>query len=181
VQLSTHRHLADHDEQLWGLYQRSFEELRAAAVQRHLMTHSEFRAVMTDDRVDKFVVTDDAGRVGAMATMTNELDAVPLIAPEYFAARWPLLYDEKRVWYVGFVAVDPDHQNAHAMAGLIGRMCAEVGRGSGVICVDICRYREAASRLSEVIERQANRFTPGVTRVELDAQLYWGYEFPAGA
>ncbi len=178
MELSVHRFLPDADNALWGLYERAFDELRAEAVQRHLMTHSEFVQVMEDGRIDKLLVTDDAGRVGAMATMTNELDAVPLIEPEYFARRWPELYGDKRVWYVGFVAVDPEHQNAHAMARLIGRMCAEVGDDSGVICVDICRHREAVSKLSEVIERQANRFTPGVTRIDLDAQVFWAYEFP---
>jgi hypothetical protein len=176
--LTVHRALADSGEALWGLYERAFDELRGAAVQRHLMTHGEFRQVMDDERVDKLVVTDDDGQVGALATMTNELDAVPLVEPQYFARRWPDLYRDKRVWYVGFVAVDPEHQNAHAMATLIGRMCGAVGDGKGVICVDICRHREAVSKLSETIERQANRITPGVTRIDLDAQVYWGYEFP---
>lgn len=179
MQLTTYTRLDDTDDRYWALYERAFDELRSAAVQRHLMTRAEFRAGLADERVLKLVVTDDEGRTGAMATMTNALDAVPLISPEYFARRWPALYAEKRVWYVSFVAVDPGHQNAGAMARLIGRMLEEFGGGSGLICVDICRYREQASRLSEVIERQANRVLPGVKRIDLDAQVYWGYEYSA--
>jgi hypothetical protein len=179
LQLTTHTRLDDPDDGFWRLYECAFEELRATAVQRHLMTRDEFHAVMAEERILKLVVTDENGRPGALATITNALDAVPLIAPEFFARRWPTLYAENRVWYVSFVAVEPGHQNAGAMARLIRRMCDELGGRSGLICVDICRYREQASRLSEVIERQANRALPGMTRINLDAQTYWGYEYSA--
>jgi ribosomal protein S18 acetylase RimI-like enzyme len=179
LELTTCTHLDDPGDRLWGLYLRAFEELRSAAVQRHLMNEGEFRAVLADERILKLVVTDDEGRTGGMATMTNVLHAVPLIAPEYFERKYPVLYAQNRVWYVSFVAVDPDHQSAGAMARLIGRMLEELGGRSGLICVDICRYRETASRLSEVIERQANRVMPGIKRIDLDAQVYWGYEYSA--
>jgi hypothetical protein len=182
VQLAVVGTLSDPEGELWGLYQRAFDDLRVLAVQRHIMIRDEFDAVMADERVDKYVVTDADGTVAALATMTNELTAVPLISPEYFAHRWPDLYTKQRVWYVGFVAVEPAFQAQGVMQRIIDRMCAEVdGDAGGVICLDVCEYRETAQRLPTAIEGQANRSTPGITRIRLDAQVYWGYEFPTPA
>ncbi len=52
-------------EDCWALYLLAFEELRTAAVQRHVMLRAEFDAVLTDGRVTKYVAVDEAagGRV----------------------------------------------------------------------------------------------------------------------
>ena len=169
-------------EAAWRLYGRAFDDLRVLAVQRHIMHRPEFDALMADDRVNKYLVTDDDGALAAVATMTNDLFAVPLISPEYFEHRWPLLYAKRRVWYVSFVAVDPAYQNRGVMQLVVDRMCTEpTGEEGGVICLDACEYRETAQHLPAAIERQANRTSPGVTRVRLDSQVYWGYEFPTPA
>jgi GNAT superfamily N-acetyltransferase len=173
--------LDDGSGELWDLYQRAFDDLRSLAVQRHLMTSDEFLEVMADPRVIKYVISDsERGRLGALATMTNHLAAVPLISPDYFSRRWPELYAEARIWYVSFVAVDPDYQGTGAMAAMIGRMCQEIGDSGGVICVDICEH-ETRQRLSTAIEQLGNTYSPGVRRIRMDAQVYWAYEFPTPA
>ena len=172
----------DPDGELWGLYCRAFDDLRVRAVQRHLMVREEFDLLMADERVDKYVATSEGGTVVGLATMTNELAAMPLVSPEYFAHRWPDLYARRRVWYVGFVAVEPHHQAAGVMGRIIDRMGTEVDvTVGGVICVDISEHRELVQRLPTAIEAQARRSAPGITAVRLDAQVYWGYEFPTPA
>jgi hypothetical protein len=169
-------------DEAWELYGRAFDDLRALAVQRHVMYRHEFTGLLADERIAKYLVTADDGRLAALATMTNDLDAVPLISPEFFERRWPLLYAKKRVWYVPFVAVHPDHQAGGVMARIIDRMCVEpAGEEGGVICLDVCEHRETSQRLPMAIEGQANRTLPGITRVRLDAQVFWGYEFPTPA
>jgi GNAT superfamily N-acetyltransferase len=181
VDLFIHRTLEDTSGQFWGLYESAFADLRAVAVQRHLMTPEEFTQVLEDERVIKYVISDAGrGRIGALATMTNDLPAVPLISPDYFQRRYPELFAESRIWYVSFVAVHPDYQGTGAMAQMIGRMCQEVGDSGGVICVDICEH-ETRQRLSTAIEQLGNTYTPGVRRTRLDAQVYWAYEFPTPA
>ena len=88
----------------WELYEGAFGELRSLAVQRHLMYQSEFDDVLLDSRIQKYLCLDDDGRLCGLSTYTNDLFAMPLIAPEYFARRWPELYHENKVWYCGFVA-----------------------------------------------------------------------------
>jgi hypothetical protein len=182
VHLTVHPKIDDSSGQYWNLYQRAFDDLRGVAVQRHLMYENEFAAVAADDRVAKYVVTDSQrGRVAALATMTNDLNAVPLISPEYFAQHWATLYQARKIWYVSFVAVEPDYQGTGAMGLLIGRMCQEVGSDGGVICVDICEHNETRHRLPTAIGALANTYTPGVNRKRLDAQVFWAYEFPTPA
>src|SRR5690348_4815073 len=96
-------------DRAWSLYLKAFEELKTVAVQRHVMHRAEFDAVMADERVWKYRATgpDDPDVVTALATVTNDLPAMPLISPEYFAHRWPQLYAEARIWYLGFFAIDP--------------------------------------------------------------------------
>ena len=188
MHLAVVRTVDDESDEFWDLYQRAFDDLRVLAVQRHVMNRAEFHAIMADERVEKFVVTDDAGHVVALATMTNDLPVLPLISPDYFEHHWPELYAAGRIWYVSFVAVDPVHHNTGVMNRIIDRMCKEAENGEpndtgvgGVICVDICEYREFEQKLPTAIERQAGRHTPGVQRQRLDAQVYWAYEFPTPA
>ncbi|GLY17780.1 GNAT family N-acetyltransferase [Kineosporia rhizophila] len=170
--------LEDADGSYWKLYENAFDDLRSLAVQRHLMLRPEFEELMQDKRVTKYAIRDEErGRVAALATATNELDAVHLISPEYFERRWPELYAQKRIWYVSFVAVEPDYQGTGAMTQLIEMVCRDAGASSGLICLDICEH-ETRERLATAIEQLARTYLPGVRRERLDAQVYWAYTFP---
>jgi hypothetical protein len=94
-------------QSLWELYSDAFKDLNSLAVQRHLMYRNEFDEVMRDQRVQKYLCLDDDGTLYGLSTYTNDLAAVPLIAPEYFERHWPDHYAARKIWYIGFVAVDP--------------------------------------------------------------------------
>ena len=64
---------------------------------------------MLDPRVTKLMLAA-AGRLGGLSTMTNDLDAAPLISRDYFRHRRPERYERRTVWCVGFVATHPDHR-----------------------------------------------------------------------
>lgn len=170
--------IEDSNREHWDLYESAFQDLRSQAVQRHLMNDAEFKELMLDARVTKYVVRDPAtGRPAALATLTNDLAAVPLVSPEYFARHWPELYAQGRVWYVGFVAVEPEYQGSPAMGHLIERLCADVSAAEGMFVLDICEHR-SRRLLAAGIERIAGQHLPGLRRTRLDAQVFWGYEFP---
>ena len=76
-------------EQAWKLYREAFDPLRHTAVQRHVMYDDEFDAVMADARVDKYLIYDDEGTLQGLGTITNMIESMPLVSPEYFATRWP--------------------------------------------------------------------------------------------
>jgi GNAT superfamily N-acetyltransferase len=170
-------------EPLWLLHEKAFANLRINAAQAHQLDRTCFEAILDDERVGKYLVLDDnrGSQPCGIATLTNDLGAVPLISPDYFAHRWPDYHRRHLIWYVGFLAVHPDYQGTGAIGALIGRMCQEAADSGGVIAADICEYNEVTMRLPIAIARLARTYAPGVTPHRLDAQVYWGFEFPEPA
>ncbi|HYT09774.1 MAG TPA: hypothetical protein VEL73_03855 [Mycobacteriales bacterium] len=171
----------DAEEACWRLYTEAFDRLRTAAAQRHVMLRGEFEDVLRDERVTKYVAVDPAHdrRICGLATVTNDLCAVPLVSPDFFAHRWPALYARRRIWYVGFVAIHPDYQRGTLFAEIIadiGRMVAAAG---GVAAMDVCRRTDEQLHLPRAVGRFLEFLVPGTRGVRLDEQTYWAYEFPA--
>jgi hypothetical protein len=171
--------LEDDNREYWSLYQDAFQTLRAEAVQRHLMFDTEFKELMADPRVTKYLVRDEVkNQPVALTTLTNDLDAVPLISPDYFAHKYPELFAQKQIWYNSFVAVAPEYQGSQAMSLLIERLCQDIDTVGGMFVLDICEHK-SRRLLAMGVERMAGRHLPGLQRTRLDAQVFWGYEFPA--
>ena len=164
-------------ERGWRLYETSFEELRTAAVQRHVMYRDEFDEVMADERVDKYVGATPDHDVVALATFTNQLESMPLISPDYFAKRWPEHYAEGRVWYLGFIAIHPDHRGTGVFESVIEELWRPVRANSGVAALDMCGRNEAIG-LPDAITRTLGSLTPDVVTTALDQQSYWSFELP---
>jgi hypothetical protein len=166
-------------EDLWKLYYEAFRELNALAVQRHLMYRHEFVDVMLDNRVQKYLYFDDDGALCGLSTYTNDLDAVPLISPQYFERRWPQHYAERRIWYVLFVAVK-DGAPVRAFAELIEAM-HRTSSVHGITALDICRVTDEVRHLPRAVRVLLHRLSGNVRMERLDEQSYWLYEFPNAA
>jgi len=166
-------------EACWSFYDRAFEALRIRAAQRHALTRDEFDDQMVDGRVTKHIVYDaeHLGKPVGMTTLTNDLKAVPLISPEFYEARWPTFYAEQQIWYVGFLAIDPDYHGTGVLAQMIGSMCAIIPPHGGVIAADICQFNEESLMLPDTFARLAGTFVRQPEKQRLDAQTFWGYEF----
>ena len=168
-------------DEMWRLYTDAFEELRCTAVQRHVMDRADFDGLMRDRRVVKYRAVDPAGDGGAcaLATLTNDLDAVPLVSPEYFQRRWPAHFAEGRIWYVGFVAIHPRHRGTGVFDDVVLAMCRVVSARRGVAVLDVCRRNEEIYALPQAIHRLLAHRSGAVATEREDTQSYWSYEFPA--
>jgi ribosomal protein S18 acetylase RimI-like enzyme len=174
MQLETHEVIeGDTVDTLFDLYLRAFDSLRTTAAAQHMMTLDYFADVLADKRVTKHLVTD--------LERNNDLTAYPYVSPDYFAHRWPEEYAQGRVWYVGFLAVDPDYQGTGAVAHLVGSICQAVSETGGVVGLDVCGYNEQSLRLPTALLRLGRTFSPGVSHQRVDTQSYWAYEFPTPA
>jgi hypothetical protein len=161
----------------WKLYYEAFRELNSLAVQRHLMFRNEFDDVMLDHRVQKYVCLDDDDLLCGLATYTNELEAMPLISPQYFERRWPKLFAERKIWYCGFVAADPKGRGANTFAQLVEAMFRVAAEQDGIIALDFCRHKDQAHHISRVVELMLRRLSGGSLRASrMDEQQYWLYE-----
>jgi hypothetical protein len=147
------------------------------------MLRSEFDAVLVDGRVTKYVAVDeDAGnRCCALATATTDLEAMPLISPEFFAHRWPQLYADRHIWYVGFVAVAADHHRGPLFGRIVGDVARSAAAVGGVTAMDVSRYVTEQRRLPQMLARYFTRLAPGTRGVRLDEQSFWAFEFPGPA
>jgi hypothetical protein len=166
-------------EETWQLYNRALEEVRRAAVQRHVMYRHEFDHVMADERVWKYRGIDTSGEITALATFTNQLDAMPLISPDFFAHRWPELYAAHSIWYIGFFVIDPAHRGSGIFERVIAHMWHQVVESDGIALLDICRRNEQMG-LPNGIHHVLESLTPGMQACRLDEQTYWLYEPPTG-
>jgi len=169
-------------EQAWELYQERFDELNSRAVQLHLMHRADFNDVMTDPRWTKYVAVDDRGDLHGLATFTNDLDAVTLISTAYFETTMPEHYKNRRIWYIGFMAIAPAGQAQHTFTRFGKAMYDAATANNGVIAMDFCRYNLDELRLAKIIEmvlwRIAREDGRTATAEELDTQAYYLFEFP---
>ncbi len=164
-------------EKAWKLYSRSFDELRHLAVQRHVMYDDEFDAVMADSRVDKYLLWGDDGELRGVGTMTNQLESMTLISPDYFAHRWPERYAAGLVFYIGFVGVDPDSHGTGAFSEIVRAMTEPVAALEGVAILDVCSHNKNRLHLTRAIRWLASSWAPAVEMTDLDAQTYVAYDF----
>lgn len=172
-------------ESAWQLYERQFRELDGIALQRHLMTKPEFANVGRLSAVQKWLVYDPEGTLVGLATYTNNLPAMPLISPAYFARRWPAQFEQETIWYCGFVCVDSS--DTSVFPALIRAMYDQAAAVEGVIALDYCSQR---GRLASVVDRLLSSHakqrdadnpdvdTPGAgyRGYAADRQTYWVYE-----
>ena len=116
-----------------------------------------------------------------MATLTDDLSAVPLISPEFYAARWPQFYAGQQIWYVGFLAVDPYYHGTGVLARMIGSICTVVPQHGGVVAADICQFNQDAMLLPDAFARLVGAFARQPEKQRIDTQVFWAYEFSSSA
>jgi hypothetical protein len=165
-------------EPAWRLYCDAFNELRATAVQRHVMYRDEFDAMMADIQVLKYVSAGPSGELDGLATFSNHLDAMPLISQEYFQQRWPEHFADRRIWYVGFVAVHPDNRGSGTFERIVEAMYRSVAGKRALVGLDVCRRNEDYG-LPHAITAVLESISTGVRTQRVDEQSYWLYEFAA--
>ncbi len=162
----------------WATYLAAFEPLRSIALQRHLMTRAEFDEVCDDVRVVKYLAVQDGEGVVGMGTMTNRIEAMPLVEPAYFAHRWPEHWAAGRCYYIGFVASHPDRHGSALFTELVQVMSYMASLTGGVTVLDVCSHHVEQHALPQSIERITASVVTEVALEQVDAQTYWAYELP---
>ena len=156
----------------WVLYQRTFGELAIKAVARQLLHEHEFMEEMLDPRVDKYLAWDENGDPVAMCTLTNQLETVPWISPDYFAHHYPEHTARGAVYYLGFVLVDHEHRGAHLSLDLIRRVSETLVEERAMCGYDICAYNDQVLGLGDAIASMVTGMAD-VDVATIDTQTYY--------
>lgn len=167
---------ADHVELFYDLYLTAFQSLRTRAVARHLLHHDEFVAEMNDPRVWKYVAWDDDGRPVGLTTLTQDLDSVPWISPDYFAHRYPRASSENRVFYLGFTLTSAGRRQYRVLAAMLAAVIERLSVARAVCGYDICAFNNDLIRFAEHLELMMHRLAD-VTVDTIDTQTYYSATF----
>lgn len=168
----------DESAEAWKFYERVFTPVNALAAQRHLMTGAEFDAVAADERVLKYPARDDDGTLLGLGVQTNDLEAWPLISPAFFARRWPRHFEQRRIWYVGFVGVGGYHATTlHVFTELVTAMHARILAGDGIAVMDFCAFNVDLRKVPYAAWRIQDRQWPGTTGGVIDRQEFWAFRY----
>lgn len=167
----------DHQERFYELYLEAFGPLQRLAPARQVLHRTEFLQEMTDPRVLKYVVWNEAGEPVALSTLTSDLATVPWISPEYFAVRYPEHTARRAVYYWGFALSQPSRRSSSAFRQILVAIVAKMAREKAVCAYDICGFNNTELHFADRVESVASRFAE-VTVEALDNQTYYGATFP---
>ena len=163
----------------WVMYEEVFAPINEMAAQRHLMTEAEFKEVAADQRIRKFLAYDHEGHLVGISTITNDLDAWPLISPPYFRLNWPDRYEREAIWYIGFVGARAV-EGENVFAALIEAMSPLVFDSDGITAMDFCSYNEDVRQMPRATRALLKRLHPSPWAVEgrqVDTQATWVFRF----
>lgn len=160
----------------YDLYETAFGPLRTRAMARQVLTRSEFAAQMVDEAVVKYVAWDDEGRPVGLCTLTQRLETVPWISPEYFADRYPEHAARDAIWYFGFVLAHPNQRHARFIDQLIEVGVGELVEQRAICAYDMCAYNDGALRLGPRVGQIFERLT-GCAPQLADTQNYYTVAF----
>ena len=97
--------------EFYDLYSLAFEPLKKRSVARQVLTEAEFTEQMLDERVVKYVARGERGEALGLTTLTNELDSVPWVSPDYFIEHYPEHSARNAVYYLGFTLAHPSQRH----------------------------------------------------------------------
>lgn len=158
-------------ERFHDLYVETFAPMATLAVARQVLHRAEFVEEMVDPRVMKYVARDPAGEVVGLTTLTRDLETVPWISPDYFAARYPEHTARDAVFYLGFTLVAPQHRRTHVFQSMIEEVVVEVLDARGVCGWDVCAYNEQVLGFSTMIGALLHAHAD-CTVQQVDSQAY---------
>jgi hypothetical protein len=158
--------------EFYALYLETFADLTTSAVARHVLHEDEFMAEMFDERIDKYVAWDNRGRAAAMCTLTNHLETVPWISPQYFAHHYPEHTARGAVYYLGFVLVAHEHRRGYVFVDLVRRFSETLLEERAMCGYDFCSFNNDVLGLPDAIGKMLAELGD-ISVLKLDTQTYY--------
>ncbi len=162
--------------EFWDMYQESFAPLATLAATKQSMSADEFRALMVDETVLKFVGWDRNGDPAAMMLVATDLGAVSWINREYFETRWPEHAARGAIYYTMAALVRPTARGSLWFRAVLLELIKFSAVNRGVTALDCCRHNVENVQIPR-IARVLSASVAELDYHELDTQAYFAYEF----
>ena len=163
-------------EAIWQIYHDSFVPLQELAMQQHLWSREVILDELADPRIVKIVGTADGEPVG-LCMVTNELEVVPMISPEFLRARYPEQASRNAIFYGVVIFVRSGYRGRTLFARLGTHAGQEAASQGGVIIFDVCSFNRVQASLDDNLRRLAQSF-PNSSMDLLDQQSWFAIEVP---
>lgn len=160
---------------LWRIYHESFKPLAKIALLDHNLTREMFEQLITDGRVIKVIAWKDGQPVG-LATVTNFLDIVPQISPQFLRHRYPEHAARNAIFFGVFVCVDKSVRSSTVFSRLLAGIGQTAAAQSGIVVFDVSAANCRAG-VDKMIGKVASWFADS-TFERIDAQYYFASELP---
>ena len=158
-------------DELFRLYHRAFAPLATLSAVRQLLREDEFHEEMADPRIEKLVARVDGAAVG-LAIITPDLEAIPWISPEFFAARYPEHHARRALYYIAFTLADPEHRAATTYVAMLDVLLQRLTDERAICIYDICTHNNVQMRFADHLRARANRWAFAEEQV-LDTQTFY--------
>ncbi|NND74214.1 MAG: hypothetical protein HKN44_04335 [Ilumatobacter sp.] len=163
-------------EKLWDTYYVNFAPLGELAFLQHVFSRDEIIGELANPRITKIVGWAGTEPVG-MGMVTNDLESVPQISPDFLRARYPDHAARGGIYYGILVAVSPQQRGLTLFNRIYTELWQVAAKAGGILAFDICQFNREAFDTDALVERIASNFPDGRVAVA-DQQTWYIAELP---
>jgi hypothetical protein len=157
--------------EFYDLYSLAFEPLKKRSVARQVLTEAEFTDQMLDERVVKYVARGEQGQAVGLTTLTNELDSVPWVSPDYFTEHYPEHSARNAVYYLGFTLAHPSQRHLRFVETIIMVGLQNLALDHAVVAYDVCAFNNLELKFNDRVAGALRNF-PAAKLELVDTQYY---------
>ena len=158
-------------EKLYAIYQDAFGPLQSLSAARQVLHHDEFFEIIEDPRVFK-VLGWRGGEPVAVAALTNTLETVPWISPEYYRRLYPEHAARNAIYYLPLAFVGPARRGEHLLDQLLVDIAERLIALDAVCGYDLCAYNNHTFAFADRIESALQTVT-AIDAGVLDTQTFY--------
>ena len=177
VVITHERHIdGDNAEALWVAYHENFQPLAELAMLQHVFSREEILAELANPDILKIVAWQDGGPVG-LGMVTNVLEAVPQISPQFLRAKYPEHAARNAIYFGILVMVSPRVRGRTTFGRIYTELWQVPAKAGGVLAFDICEFNRTLFDADALTSRIASQF-PRANVGVVDRQTWYVAELP---
>src|SRR5262245_37425245 len=174
----THEHVVGGDdaEALWEAYYENFAPLAELAILQHLYSRDEVLAELANPDILKIVGWHEGRPVG-LGMVTNVLETVPQISPQFLRSKYPDHAARNAIYFGILVMVSPRLRGRTLFGRIYTEMWQVPARAGGILVSDICEFNRTLFDADALTRRIASQFPRAHVDV-VDRQTWYVAELP---